>query len=364
MKTNPQALVLFSGGLDSILAARVLMAQGLRVRCLHCVSPFFGEPEAPPRWKKLYGLDVDVADVGEDFAAMLRQRPAHGFGKTLNPCVDCKILLLRVAHDHMKAIGASFLASGEVLGQRPMSQRMDTLHLIAREAGVRGLLLRPLCARHLPPTEAETSGLVDRESLPAITGRGRNGQLALACEFGLGVIPTPGGGCRLTEQENARRYWLALTRKPEGTKAGAPTASDFRLAATGRQYWRESGGRWHWLAIGRNSGDNERLAAFAAPEDLVLRLARLPGPLALARGGAFWKPKLLEEAAALMALCAPKAREQMSKGSPVEVVSGSIRLAVRPGEVPDWELPPWEELRAEIRAEARAKAASQSRQAD
>ena len=359
MDTNPQALVLFSGGLDSILAARLLMAQGLRVRCLHCVSPFFGEPEAVPRWRQLYGLEVDVADVGEDFAALLGQRPAHGFGKALNPCVDCKILLLRVARRHMENIKASFLASGEVLGQRPMSQRLDTLHLIPREAGVRGLLLRPLCARHLPPTEAENNGLVDRERLLGISGRGRSEQLALAREFGLGVIPTPAGGCRLTERENARRYWLALSRKAQGAESATPTARDFRLSATGRQYWRKAPAGWHWLCVGRNSRDNESLAALAAPEDLLLRLVQLPGPLALARGGAFWDLSLLEEAARLLAACAPRARELAANGGKLRVAAGKRQIVVMPGELPnraEWELPSWEDLREEIRAEARSQA--------
>ena len=360
MTETPDAVVLFSGGLDSILAARVLMDQGLRVRCLHCVSPFFGEPGAVARWQRLYGLDVDVADVSDDFAAMLRERPAHGFGKCLNPCVDCKILLLRAARRHMEAVGARVLASGEVLGQRPMSQRLDTLHLIPREAGVRGLLLRPLCARHLPPTQAEESGLVDRERLLGFSGRGRGDQLALAREFGFSEIPTPGGGCRLTERENARRYWLALTRKPAGAGEGAPTARDFRLAATGRQYWREAGGRWHWLCVGRNNKDNERLARNAATEDLVLRLAGLPGPLALARGGSGWERPLLEEAAAIMASCAPRAREVAAAGSPVGVNAGGLRLILAPGAVQRgyceaWALPQWEEVREEIRAEARAR---------
>lgn len=360
MKETPDAIVLFSGGLDSILAARVLMAQGLRVRCLHCVSPFFGEPGAVARWHRLYGVDVDVVDVSEDFAAMLRARPPHGFGKCLNPCVDCKILLLKAARRHMEEVGARFLASGEVLGQRPMSQRLDTLHLIPREAGVRGLLLRPLCARHLPPTEAEESGLVDRERLLGISGRGRGDQLALAREFGFSEIPTPGGGCRLTERENARRYWLALTRNPLGMGPEGPTARDFRLAATGRQYWRQAGGRWHWLCVGRNNRDNERLREAAGPADLLLRLSGLPGPLGLARGGAMWERPLLEEAAAIVASCAPRAREAAAAGSRVGVNAGDLRLILGPGAVmagerEAWNLPAWEEAREEIRAEARAR---------
>ena len=127
-------VVLFSGGLDSILAAKVLEEQGLRVCCLHCHSPFFGDPGAVERWSNLYGLDIRTLDVSDDFCAMLRARPAHGFGKVMNPCVDCKILLLRHARLYMESIGARLLATGEVMGQRPMSQRRDVLNAIRRDA--------------------------------------------------------------------------------------------------------------------------------------------------------------------------------------------------------------------------------------
>ncbi len=287
-------IVLFSGGLDSILAARVLEEQGLRVRCLHCVSPFFGDAAALPRWKRLHGLDIVSLDVSADFAALLRRRPGHGFGKVMNPCVDCKILLLRHARLYMESVGARLLATGEVLGQRPMSQRRDTLHLIPREAEVDGLLLRPLCARLLPPIPAEENGLVDRSRLLGISGRGRGEQLALAARFGLREIPTPGGGCRLTERENARRYWPVLTHCAGD---GEALARDFALANLGRQFWRHLDGRQYWLAVGRNNADNKRLAAAAGPEDALISLTGLPGPLSLARAGAAWPRALLEEAA-------------------------------------------------------------------
>ena len=154
-------VVLFSGGLDSILAAKVLEAQGLRVCCLHCHSPFFGDPGAVERWSNLYGLDIRTLDVSDDFCAMLRARPAHGFGKVMNPCVDCKILLLRHARLYMESIGARLLATGEVMGQRPMSQRRDVLNAIRRDAGVQDILLRPLSALHLAPTPAEEEGFVE-----------------------------------------------------------------------------------------------------------------------------------------------------------------------------------------------------------
>ena len=178
MTATPDVIVLFSGGLDSILAAKLLEDQGLKVRCLHCVSPFFGDEAALPRWRRLHNLDIASLDVSEDFAALLRRRPVHGFGKVMNPCVDCKILLLRHARLYMEAVGARLLASGEVLGQRPMSQRRDTLHVIPRDADVTGLLLRPLCARLLAPSYAPKAVAVG--GLTALRASWKNSALELA----------------------------------------------------------------------------------------------------------------------------------------------------------------------------------------
>ena len=345
--------MLFSGGLDSILAAKVLQEQGLVVRCLHCVSPFFGSTLAVPRWQQLYDLDITHLDVSADFAAMLRARPAHGFGKVMNPCIDCKILLLRHARLYMESAGARFLASGEVLGQRPMSQRRDTIHRISREAGVRDLLLRPLSARLLPPTAAEVSGLVDRERLHAISGRGRNDQLALARHYGLKEIPTPGGGCRLTERENARRYWPVLSWR---NTAAEELAQDFALANLGRQFWREAAGEHYWLCIGRNDADNKKLAAAARAGDLLLSVQHLPGPLGLARGGAAWPADILKEAAALTASYAPKAAA-LGREVPLGVENAGDRqtvnvMPIRPEAT--WADPAWEEVREAIRQDMRS----------
>ncbi len=183
------AIALFSGGLDSILAARLIMDQGLRVKCLHFISPFFGKPSRVRHWQKTYGLDIDIVDVGEQYAALLGAGPAHGFGSVINPCVDCKILMMRSARELLPRYGARFLVSGEVLGQRPMSQRRDTLNIIRRDADAGDILLRPLCALHLSPTEPELSGLVDRERLLGFSGRGRKDQLELAGRFGIREIP-------------------------------------------------------------------------------------------------------------------------------------------------------------------------------
>ena len=231
MTLHYDAVALFSGGLDSILAARLIQNQGLAVKCIHFTSPFFGKAESIPHWQKIYGLDIDDVDVGEAFAAMLAKRPVHGFGKVLNPCVDCKILMMRHAVTIMRELGADILVSGEVLGQRPMSQRKDTLNVIRRDADVRDCLIRPLSAKLLEETRAEASGRIDRSRLGAISGRGRRDQLDLARTLGITEIPTPAGGCRLTEKENARSYWPVLLHTPN------ISANEFDLCNTGRQYW-------------------------------------------------------------------------------------------------------------------------------
>ena len=294
---------LFSGGLDSILAARVLADQGLRMLCLHFWSPFFGSPSssARERWKRLYGVEVEALDCSREMAALVSGWPPHGFGKVMNPCVDCKILLLRLAKRRMEELGAKFIATGEVMGQRPMSQRRDVLNTIRREAGVDGLLLRPLSALHLDPTPMETSGLVDRSRLLGIHGRGRQDQLALAKAYGFEEIPSPGGGCWLAERENARRYW------PIRTRLGSPSASDYRLAAWGRQYWLLSEGQACWLVMGRNSYDNETLKKSQESEDLLAGVCDYPGPLALLRRGRSWTDEARRLAGAMIASYAPKA---------------------------------------------------------
>ncbi|MEA4855686.1 MAG: tRNA(5-methylaminomethyl-2-thiouridylate) methyltransferase [Solidesulfovibrio sp.] len=302
------ALALFSGGLDSILAAKTVMDQGLDVLCLHFISPFFGKPGQIERWRGMYGLDIVPVDVSEAYVAMMADGPAHGLGKILNPCVDCKILMLRRAKELLATYGASFILSGEVVGQRPMSQRLDALNIIIRDSGTKGILLRPLCAKRLPETEPELSGLVDRQRLHAISGRGRKDQMALAAHYALAEIPTPAGGCLLTEEPSAKRFFPLFLHKP------APTPADFELANIGRQYW--SGDRW--LAIGRNQSDNARLERAAAPGDLVFKVRYLPGPLGVARPlpGAVWDAAAVADTAAFAASFNPKA---MATAGPVQV---------------------------------------------
>lgn len=273
------ALGLFSGGLDSILACRTVAAQGIRVQALKFVTPFFGHEllAEPERFRRQtmdkYGIEAELVDLSAGYIELLR-RPAHGFGKNFNPCIDCKILMLRRARELMEERGAAFLFTGEVRGQRPMSQQLETLNRIERKAGCQDILLRPLSAKLLPPTLPERQGLIDRERLHGLAGRGRKGQLALAKELGISDFPAPAGGCVLTDPILAARI--------ERFYAGNSdiTIDDIRLLLLGRQF-RLPGG--FWLVLGRNEGENERVAELRGPEDWLLHMPERSGPMGLLR---------------------------------------------------------------------------------
>ena len=341
---NYDGIALFSGGLDSILAARLLMEQGRSIKCLHCFSPFFDHPGRVEHWQEIYGLDITAVDAGEAFADMLRRGPEYGFGSAMNPCVDCKILMMRMARERMEEYGAKFLVSGEVLGQRPMSQRRDTLNVIRRDADVRGILLRPLCAKLLDPTQVEEEGLVDRSRLLGMNGRGRKEQLALAEHFGITEIPTPGGGCKLTEKENTRRFWPVLSR------LAAPDVNDFRLADVGRQFWYED----YWLTIGRHKFDNEIYASLIRGNDLHFKLAGFPGPIALGRSSRPWDNDAVQKAASLVASYSPKACKAHEEGQRVFVrvtQSGQSSLVeISPSRESAFREPAWEDARDALHA--------------
>ena len=341
---NYDGIALFSGGLDSILAARLVMEQGLKVKCLHFFSPFFGHPGRIAHWTKEYGLDIDPVDVSDTFVELLKRGPAHGYGSAMNPCVDCKIVMMTRARELMQEYGAKFIISGEVLGQRPMSQRRDTLNAIRRDAGVRETLLRPLSAKLMDPTPMEESGLVDREKLKAFNGRGRKDQLALAEHFGITEIPTPGGGCKLTEKENTRRFWPVLSR------LALPTANDFRLADTGRQFWTGD----FWLAVGRHKYDNEIYADLQRPSDLHFKIAGFPGPIAIGRSSREWDNEAVQKAAALVASYSPKAVKAGEEGQSVGVrvtQNGQQSIVyITPSRESDFAEPTWEAARDELYA--------------
>ena len=275
-----RALSLLSGGLDSLLATRLIMDQGIEVVGLHFITPFFGyqkkgqEARYRERWRALHGIDTRIIDVSDEYLGILRN-PRYGYGKNFNPCVDCKIFLFSRARDMMAEEKADFLVSGEVLGQRPMSQRRDTMRIVERDSGTEGFLLRPLCARFMKPTRAELEGIVDREKLLAITGRGRKPQMELAERMGIRHYPAPAGGCLLTDPEMAERIRKFFNQSPQAT------INEVLLLQVGRHFQLSEDVH---LVVGRREEENERLMELSREGDTLLRVHGIPGPLGLLRG--------------------------------------------------------------------------------
>ena len=289
MKKNIKALSLFSGGLDSILATRLVMFQGIEVLAIQFVTPFFNyhilDDIEGYREQVLskYGVNVKVVDISVDYLELLRN-PVHGFGKNFNPCIDCKIYMLSRAKEMMAALGAKFLITGEVLGQRPMSQRRDTLNVIERDSGSRSILLRPLSAKLMVETEAEREGWVNRDQLLDFSGRGRSNQIALAKQYGITDFPAPAGGCILADPILSRRV-SQLYSENSILQPAEITTADVRLLFIGRQFVFPGGG---WLILGRDERDNNRLEALAEADDAILWMEERPGPAALLRRAGKW----------------------------------------------------------------------------
>lgn len=275
MKKIIRALGLFSGGLDSMLAAAVLRAQGLEVTLICWVTPFYGAERARASAAHL-GLPLRELDLTEKFLPLIYD-PPHGWGKGHNPCIDCHILMLREAGALLEAEGFDLLFTGEVLGQRPMSQNRGSLNLIARESGFADVLLRPLSAKFLKTTRPELEGWVDREKLLNLSGRGRKRQIALAEEFGITRYPAPAGGCLLTDPGYAARLKELLHHLQE---IPAPRR-ELELLKYGRHFRLPGGAK---AVVGRTQRENEVLADLKAPGDFLVKVEKIPGPLVLVCG--------------------------------------------------------------------------------
>lgn len=277
---GPGGLVLFSGGLDSILAVRLLQGQGIRVEAVHFTCPFYSSEWAR---KGAARLGIRLHEIPVDSAYFrLVARPRHGYGSQMNPCLDCKAYMLRRAERLRKRLNSArrslrerterlgFLATGEVVGERPLSQSRQALLAIEKAAGLAGRVVRPLSERILPPSRFEKSGLVKREGLQAIHGRSRKPQMALARGFRIREYPAPAGGCLLTDPEYARRLREHLETK------GSVTWNEAELLKHGRHF-RLGKAR---VVVGRHKADNEAILGLAKK----MKLARLevtghPGPL-------------------------------------------------------------------------------------
>ncbi len=274
-----KCIVMFSGGLDSVIATHLLMQQGLDVTALHFVLPFqsgIGLRHQTVRdYSERLGVPFELVEEGGEFLEMVKN-PSFGYGKNANPCVDCRIHRLGKAANIMRERGASFLATGEVVGQRPMSQRRECLDTVMRQSGLEGYLLRPLCAQLLPPTIPEEKGWVDRSKLLSIKGRGRKEQLAYAKLHGLSHA-SPGGGCLLTEKETGRRFTDLREHDPEFS------LRDFKLLAFGRHFRLGDQVR---LIVGRTHAENQYLEKLVESENTHLTTTDTPGPTGVIRGTA------------------------------------------------------------------------------
>ncbi|GAB4269833.1 7-cyano-7-deazaguanine synthase [Deferrisoma sp.] len=329
-----KAVSLLSGGLDSILATRVVQDQGVEVLALHFITPFFGghkrgrEAEVEAFFREKYGITARVVDVSEEYMEVLAN-PKYGYGKNFNPCIDCKIFLVRKALEIMKQEGARFLITGEVLGQRPMSQRRDAMNAVARQSGARELILRPLSAQLLPITAPERHGWVDRSRLYGFRGRSRKPQMELAAELGITEYPSPAGGCYLTDPTLANRVRRYFDEVP----AEERSSEDVRLLLAGRPF-RLPGGSW--LTLGRNQGENRAVAALAREGDRFLKAREVPGPLGLLR---LRDPEDLEAAAGVLLRYCPKAGDEHEVG--VGPAPDDLPETVRARKRKDPEIEPW-----------------------
>jgi tRNA-specific 2-thiouridylase len=275
--TCVKAVSLFSGGLDSILATELIRRQGIEVIAFNVKTPF-GIPKKDGSSEATQGAEqlkvpLKVLAVDQDYLRMLR-KPKHGYGKNLNPCVDCKIFILKKAKKYAKEIGADFLFTGEVLGERPMSQHGPALKTIAQEAGLKGKLLRPLSAKLMAETVAEKKGLVDRSKLLCIQGRSRRPQFELAKEYGITTFPSPAGGCLLTCEEYSKKLWDLFENKKR------ISMTDIALLRVGRHF-RVGKNK---IIVGGNEAENKFLVANKLPADYTFELADVMGPTSLLQG--------------------------------------------------------------------------------
>ncbi|HHX58932.1 MAG TPA: tRNA 4-thiouridine(8) synthase ThiI [Candidatus Moranbacteria bacterium] len=271
LQKNATALLLFSGGLDSILAAKILQQAGLTVNLLSFESYFFDTQQAE---KSAAQLNLPL--IKKNFSRLhlkVVKSPNHGYGKAMNPCIDCHALMLMEAKKIALEKKIDILATGEILGQRPFSQNSKAFKKIEKITNLKNQILRPLSAQLLPETVYEKSELVNRKKLLAISGRSRKTQLELATKFNIQKFPTPAGGCLLTEKE----FGIKLRKLFELTKK--PTSSDLELIKFGRHYWKKS----VHIILGRNKEENCRLEKLKEKDDVLIKRQDKLGPTAFIR---------------------------------------------------------------------------------
>jgi len=276
-----KAVALYSGGLDSTLAILAMQKQGVEVTAITFLNHFGCDisdrsscSKDPFAASVKFGFKVKLSHLSGKFMEIVKN-PKHGHGKNMNPCVDCRILMLREARELMQMIGADFIITGEVVGQRPMSQRRDCFPLVDREADVQGLVLRPLSAKHLKKTLPEERGLINRDELYGFSGRSRRPQMALAAEFGLTEYPAPAGGCLLTDPIYSYRLKDLLAHNSD------PDYRDINYLRVGRHFRLSADCK---IVVGRNHAENELIKSLAANNDPLLRVIGHGSPLTVILG--------------------------------------------------------------------------------
>ena len=269
-----KAVVLISGGLDSTLAAKILLEQGVELVGLYLSAPWgCCDKTKAMKVAAALGIEFMIVKMTDEYIRVIRN-PKYGYGSSMNPCIDCRIYMFHKAKELMAQIGGSFLVTGEVLGQRPMSQMRHSMKLIEEQAGLSRQIVRPLSAKALPVTIAEEKGLVDREKLYGITGRSRKPQMELAARFGILDYPNPAGGCLLTNQEFGHRVKDLFTYQED------VDLEDMELLRVGRHFRADSATK---IVIGRTEEENRILEEYLAPGRLLL-VPDFSGPSALLIG--------------------------------------------------------------------------------
>jgi tRNA U34 2-thiouridine synthase MnmA/TrmU len=304
-KKRGHAISLFSGGLDSILSILLIQRQNIEVTALTFMTHFgcdlsdrssCGHDPFPAAEK--FGFNVKLMHLGQKFVAIVKA-PKYGYGKNMNPCIDCRLLMIEEAKQFMELVGADFVFTGEVVGQRPKSQRKDVMNMVAKKCGLDGYLVRPLSAKLLPATEPEKSGLLNRDELEDFSGRSRKRQMELAKKLGVYEYPSPAGGCLLTEPGYSRRLKDLIIHKESFD------FNDLNLLRHGRHFRLSDDVK---IIVGRNAEDNEKLSELIGDDYYILEALGTGSPITVIPGKV--DPEHLHLAAAITARYCRKKNEK------------------------------------------------------
>jgi tRNA U34 2-thiouridine synthase MnmA/TrmU len=325
---KPKAVALLSGGLDSNIAVRMMLEQGVDIEAVAIKTPFCdfdcgkGCGQRVKEVADELGIKLKTVYFGEEYLRMLKN-PKYGYGSGMNPCIDCRGMMYNAAKVHMKKTNADFVITGEVLFQRPMSQNNRALHIIEKETGMECKVLRPLSAKHLPPTDAEKMGLINRENMGDIKGRSRKGQLTLAKQFGVSEPPNAAGGCLLTDPSFSKRVKDILDHCED-----IPTLNDIELLKVGRHFRITPDAKF---VVGRNKDENEVIKALVADGDVIIEVKDYVGPTCILRCKNY-DDSLLIKCAAIAARYSDAPREDHSKVS-ITVKGDKSEVTVIPADI-------------------------------